>query len=75
MTTDFTISEVNGEKDPYPSDNTLSRLGYSIKEGSKAVARKVLFEQFTSEAYDGIPAADEMYASVFSARIRTTSCG
>ena len=59
---------MNGEKDPYTSDNTLSRLGYCIKEGSKAVARKVLFEQFTSEGYDGIPAADEMYASVFDER-------
>ncbi len=68
VTTEFTISKVNGEKDPYPSDNALSRLGYCIKEGSKAVARKVLFEQFTSEGFDGIPAADEMYASVFDER-------
>ena len=68
VTTEFTISKVNGEKDPYPSDNTLSRPGYCIKEGSKAVARKVLFEEFVSEAYEGIPAADEMYASVFDER-------
>ena len=68
ITTEFTINKVNGTADPYPSDNALSRFGYSIKEGSKAVPRKMLLEQFTSEGYDQIPLADEMYETVYNER-------
>lgn len=68
VTNEFTISKVNGNDDPYTDNNTISRIGYSVKEGSEAVPRKVLFEEFVSEGYDNIPAADEMYTNVFNER-------
>lgn len=64
----FSISKVNGEDDPYAADNSIQRQGYAYKEGSSPVARKVLFEEFTSEGYNESPAADEMHKQVIDAR-------
>lgn len=64
FTTNFSINKVNGESDPYPSDNTADRIGFSIKEGTEPVSRNVLFEEFTAEGSEDSPAADEMHNKV-----------
>lgn len=64
FTTTFSINKVNGESDPYPTDNDIDRAGFSIKEGTKPVSRNVLFEEFTAEGSEDSPAADEMHNNV-----------
>lgn len=71
FTTTFNVSKVNGADDPYPSDNTTTRVGYSMKEGTSPVARNILFEEFTSEGYEESPAADEMFAEVVGTHAET----
>lgn len=66
FTTTFTVSRVNGADDPYPSDNSTQRNGFSIKEGTSPVARNILFEEFTSEGYEESPLADEMHRKVIA---------
>lgn len=68
FTTTFNVNQVNGIADPDPSDNSTTRSGYSIKEGTSPVARRILFEEFTSEGYDESPAADEMHREVVGTR-------
>lgn len=64
FTTTFSVSKVNGEADPYPADNSVERVGFSIKEGTTSVSRNVLFEEFTAEGSEDGPAADEMHNKV-----------
>ena len=68
FTTTFCVTQVNGAADPDPSDNSATRSGYSIKEGTSPVARRILFEEFTSEGYEESPAADEMHREVIGTR-------
>lgn len=57
----FTASKVNGADDPYPTDNSATRYGYSIKEGAEPVHHNVLFEEFTAEGNRGSFDADTLY--------------
>lgn len=57
----FTATKVNGQADPYPDDNSVTRYGYSIKEGAQPVHHNVLFEEFTAEANRGSYDADTLY--------------
>jgi len=54
--------KVNGKEDPDESDNTTAVRAFARREGTNREKRHVLFEQFTSEAYEDSPLADSLYA-------------
>lgn len=61
----FTVAEVNGDVDPDMTDNTKTISGcYSIKQGAVPETHRVLFEEFTSEGYDGCYMSDTLYRNV-----------
>ena len=60
----FTVQEVNGDEDPDMTDNVRTLTGcYSIKEGTVPSTHRVLFEEFSSEGYDGCFTADTLYTN------------
>lgn len=63
-----TATAVNGNPDTYMTDNTLSRIGYAMKEGSTPAAHNVLFEHFVSEKSSQSPISDEVYDAVIKDR-------
>lgn len=67
-TATFTITKVNGVTDPDDSDNMAEDKGFSIKEGTGPVERTVLFEEFTSEGFDGCAKADSVYSKALENR-------
>lgn len=61
----FTVAEVNGDADPDMTDNVQTVANcYSIKQGAVPETHRVLFEEFTSEGYDGSYMADTLYSNV-----------
>lgn len=68
VTLSLKASKVNGETDPDDTDNAVSTYAYLYKEGTQADNRTVLFEHFTSEAYEDSPAADELYSTCLAGR-------
>ena len=64
----FTVTKANDAADPDMADNTVQRKGFSIKQGTAPVERTVLFEEFTSEGYDGCIKADSVYSKELDPR-------
>ena len=63
----FSVQEVNYDLDPDMSDNVRILTGcYSIKEGAQPSTHRVLFEEFTSEGYDGSYIADTLYTNAMA---------
>ena len=63
----FTVAEVNGDLDPDMKDNVITLYNYySIKEGAKAETHRPLFEEFTSEGYEGSYIADTLYRNALA---------
>lgn len=68
VTFNIKAAKVNETADPDESDNSASVRVYARREGTNREKRNVLFEQFTSEAYEDSPLADSLYALCLSDR-------
>lgn len=67
ITANFSVTKVNGEKDPDLTDNTASMYLYAIKEGGKSQPHTVLVEDFTSEGYENAELSEKTTKTSFEA--------